>query len=619
MSEHLKSIGFYLPPHPDAHRMTADELVTLTVIRSVSRNGIIHRREDRVHLRPLFGQDYRKPAGWKENEHDEPLPQIEIPPAVHDFCAEIRRNGGHALLIGGFVRDVLINHFHNAGLQSKDIDIEVSGIEAQRLSEIIAVQFGSQNMDLVGASFGVIKVLVEGLDEPLDISITRRESSSGDGHRDFVIKGDPTMSNSEAARRRDLTINTLAYDPAERYYYDPFDGMNDIKNRMIRVTDPQTFVEDPLRVLRVFQFSARFGFSVDNQTQNLCRTMITGGNLTENVVLQPLLDTLPAERVWGELEKLLMKADRPSIGLRLAEHTGLIQRFWPELHTMKGIQQDPDWHPEGDVWEHTLQVVDAAADIAKHAQLPKDDRLVLMLSALLHDAGKPATTEHKEGTWRAHGHEAAGVGPAQAFMQRLKVPVNTQKQVLGLIPDHMSLPQLFNNQLQGYNQDTPMRRLSFRLGRADCTIVMLLHLTAADKRGRNGDGSSVPLGPEQTDGLSALQHWTRETVARLSIGSGAPNPLIKGRDIMTTLGIEQGGVYVGIITDILYYYQLQGSITDVSTAQQTIASLYEQINTYVTNTAQQRRLNENTVWKELAASKNQEGGIEQIIALLGQQ
>ena len=254
-----------------------------------------------------------------------------MPDLAASIIGAIRDAGGRALVVGGWVRDRLM------GRTSKDIDIEVYGLPADSLRAVLAT-FGPVNA--VGESFTVYKVA------DIDVALPRRESKVGRGHKGFEVHGDPTLSPREAARRRDFTINAIAWDPLTDEYLDPFDGRGDIERRTLRAVDPSTFGEDSLRVLRAIQFAARFEFELDEATADLCRSLA--------------LDDLPAERIWGEIEKLLLEAPHPSRGFDLALSLGVIDRLFPELKALVGCPQEPEWHPEGDVWIHTLMVIDQA-------------------------------------------------------------------------------------------------------------------------------------------------------------------------------------------------------------------------------------------------------------------
>ena len=251
-----------------------------------------------------------------------------------------------------------------AGRQPKDLDLEVFGVESARLRALLE-PLG--RVDTVGESFAVHKV------EGIDVSLPRRESKTGRGHKGFTVEGDPALSVEEAARRRDFTVNAISRDPLTGEIVDPFEGRRDLADRRLRVVHRRTFGDDSLRVLRALQFVARFNLTVDEETRVLLRSIP--------------LDDLPSERVWGEVEKLLLIADKPSRGLDLALDLGVVERLWPEMMPLVGCPQDPEWHPEGDVWVHTLMVVDEAR--SRIDGLARGPAAAMMLGALCHDLGKP--------------------------------------------------------------------------------------------------------------------------------------------------------------------------------------------------------------------------------------
>lgn len=307
-----------------------------------------------------------------------------------------------ALIVGGFVRDAMI------GKHPKDADMEIYGISPERLEELLQQIFEGR-VNAVGRAFGVYKIaLGEGLD--FDISIPRRESKTGEGHKGFLINGDPTMSVEEAARRRDFTFNALAGDPLTGEIIDPFGGLDDLRHGILRVTDETRFQDDPLRVYRALQFAARMDLTTDPKTFKLLREMVERGDL----------DELPKERVTEEIKKLVLKSERPSVGFELARELGIIEREYPELYALVQTEQDPEWHPEGTVWTHTMMVMDAAARITRQKErgLAETERLQVILGALVHDLGKPATTKMENGRLRSLGHEEAGVDPAKKLFAR---------------------------------------------------------------------------------------------------------------------------------------------------------------------------------------------------------
>jgi tRNA nucleotidyltransferase (CCA-adding enzyme) len=422
--------------------------------------------------------------------------------------------GGRALIVGGWVRDRLREQ------PSKDIDVEVFGIPQDRLASLLA-PFG--RVEPVGQSFPVYKV------GGMDVALPRRESKAGRGHRGFEVAGDPFMSIEEAARRRDFTVNAIAWDPLTGEYEDPFDGRFDLARRLLRVVDPRTFGDDSLRVLRAIQFAARFEFRLHDDTAELCRRIP--------------LDDLPPERVWGELEKLLLAARRPSIGFALALDLGVIDRILPELKPLVGCAQEPEWHPEGDVWVHTLMVIDKAREL--NGDLDRPRRVTIMLGAICHDLGKPATTALLAGRIRSLNHEEAGVAPTVSVLDRLNIHTidnfDVRAQVIGLTAHHLKPGMLRKAENVG---DGAFRRLAQKVD-----LELLARLARADCLGRTGDFD-----------CSAMD-WFLERARALGVEHRPPAPLLMGRHLLD-LGLSPGP-RVGEILQQVYEKQLDGHITSV--------------------------------------------------------
>jgi tRNA nucleotidyltransferase (CCA-adding enzyme) len=442
---------------------------------------------------------------------------------VHALAAAVRDAGGRALVVGGWVRDRL------RGAPSKDVDVEVFGIPQQRLPELLA-QFG--RVEAVGQSFAVYKLVPEGGDEAIDVSLPRRESKHGRGHKGFVVSGDPSMTVADAARRRDFTINAISWDPLTGTYEDPFEGQSDLRLRLLKAVDPTTFGDDSLRVLRALQFAARFEFGIDEDTAAICRRLP--------------LDDLPAERVWGELEKLLLQAARPSIGFALAREWGVIDRLLPEMAPLAGCEQEPEWHPEGDVWTHTLMVIDQAR--ALNGDLDRPRLITVMLGALCHDLGKPATTAVIDGRIRSLDHEQAGVEPALSLLDRLNVHTidgfDVRTQVAGLVANHLK-PGMFR-QAERVG-DGAFRRLAQKVD-----LELLARVAKADCLGRSGSFD-----------CSAMD-WFLARARELGVEHQPPAPLLLGRHVLT-LGVAPGP-RVGELLKQIYDKQLDGEITTIEAA-----------------------------------------------------
>jgi len=456
-----------------------------------------------------------------------------IPPKVTALAQAIRDAGGRGLLVGGCVRDALM------GGQPKDWDLEVYGIEPARLRRLLD-SFGPVNV--VGEAFTVYK-----LGSDLDVSLPRRERKSGSGHKGFVIEGDPSMSFEAAARRRDFTINSILQDPLTNEVIDPFNGQTDIVSGVLRAVSVRTFPEDSLRVLRAAQFAARFEFRIEPKTVELCRTI----DLTD----------LPAERVWGEMEKLLMEARHPSIGLGWLHALGALDQLFPEIKALIDVPQDPEWHPEGDVFVHTRLAVDRARELIDDLPYPK--QVTVMLATLAHDFGKPSTTEFVDGRTRSRGHEEAGVLPTESFLDRLNIHTlggyDVRSQVVALVRDHLKPGEFFKKQNEV--GDGAFRRLARK-----CELDLLYRVAKADSLGRNSP--DVPR--EKWYGAEA-QEWFIERARELEVLERPPEPLLMGRHLLE-LGLEPGP-RIGEITKAVYEMQLDGRVVTLEDAKNTAKRL----------------------------------------------
>lgn len=438
---------------------------------------------------------------------------------AHRVATAVRAAGGRALCVGGFVRDRLL------GQPSTDLDLEVFGIPEDRLRALLSTL---GRVEPVGQAFPVYKL------GHIDVALPRRESKAGRGHKGFIVQGDPTMTYDEAARRRDFTINAIAWDPLTDQYLDPFDGRADLDQRLLRVVDPVTFGDDSLRVLRALQFAARFELTIDPATADICRAIP--------------LDDLPAERIWGEFEKLLLKAPRPSIGFALARELGVIEQILPEMVPLYDCPQDAEWHPEGNVWIHTLMVIDEARK--RNDDLDRARLATVMLGAVCHDLGKPATTAMIDGRVRSPGHEAAGVPLAEAILDRLNVRTldnfDVRAQVFGLVAEHLR-PSAFHKQKDTVT-DGAFRRLAQKVN-----LELLVRFGRADCHGRGG-----------TFDCSNMD-WFIERARSLGVEHQPPTPILLGRHLIE-LGVTPGPG-MGKILRAVYELQLDGVVTTLDEAR----------------------------------------------------
>ena len=449
---------------------------------------------------------------------------LNLPDDLRAMLDAVRRIG-RPRLVGGGVRDWLL------GLTPKDFDVEVAGVDFESLQRVLA-PFGST--DIVGRSFGVIKLRSRSSGAEYDFSLPRRESKTGAGHRGFAVRPDPMLSDAEAAARRDFTVNAIALDPFTGALIDPHGGQRDLEARVLRHTSG-AFVEDPLRVLRAFQLAARFDFTLAPETRQLCRE------------IAPAFSELPVERVWGEWEKWASKAVKPSRGLAVLEETDWLKHF-PEIAALRGTLQEPEWHPEGDVFTHTQFCIDALVALDEWKSSDATRRRLLTFAVLAHDFGKPSTTvfAEKRGAmrWISPGHEPAGGPLAKDFLRRIGAPLDYDPPVCALVVHHLA-------HHHGNTQFTAasVRRLARKLAPAridDLAVVM-----RADANGR------PPLtSPEIHARINELVAKAHE----LAIADRAPKPIILGRHLIQ-LGLKPGSKFTPLI-DAAFEAQLDGAFAD---------------------------------------------------------
>ena len=456
------------------------------------------------------------------------IPLDHQDPRLVEAARKVAALAPKAMLVGGFVRDSLL------GIASKDADVETYGIEADALEESLKKEFG-EKVETVGKSFGIFKIpLGDGLD--LDVAIPRRESKTGPGHKGFEVEGDPNLDPTEAARRRDFTINAMSAAPASGDIFDPFHGQKDLEEKVLRVVDPSTFVDDPLRVYRGIQFAARFDLTIEPATFELMRLIVGRGDL----------DELSKERITDELKKLLVKAPRPSVGFELMRKLGMIRNYFPELHALIDTPQEYEWHPEGDVWIHTMMVIDEAARIARRDFQTDEERLQVVLGALCHDLGKPSTTKpgEKDGVMRIRslGHEEAGVEPTRSLLSRFSFGEKAGVAAMTCAKEHlkpgMLMRQLSKGELTDETYGNAVRKLLKRIEPMDWKIYVAV--SESDHLGR-GLPDSRPTSYEAGD-------LFRTTVEKI-LASAEHKPLILGRDL-EALGIKAGPLMGRLLNEV---------------------------------------------------------------------
>lgn len=535
---------------------------------------------------------------------------IPLSRSLIDILSILQTRNFTSLLVGGAVRDAML------GEKPKDIDIEVYGIDYPELQRLLLDYLAEQrsccqvnsckgHADFAGQQFAVVKFCdLDG--NQCDFSIPRRENKlSGGLHRDFEIVPDPDMSPKEAALRRDFTWNSMAYDPLRELVYDFFGGVEDLNNRIIRHTSDK-FAEDPLRVLRGMQFAARFGCEGAPETVLLAREMadrFSSGSLV-NSDQGSEHPHIARERICEEFFKFAEKAKYPSKGLEFLRATDWI-RFFPELKAMctdldeqylrtltpelrqlyngEGVPQDPQWHPEGNVWKHTLFVCDGAACIADRENLKGDKRAVLVLAALLHDVGKagidsdglPVTRlREKRGAlhWTSHAHEPVGAVMAERFLISIGIKSSIIKPVIALVGNH-----LVTGAIGADPSDRSIHKLAIRLNKHKTDIETLMLLIEADRSG------CLPVNPDidicsRLIGLEPAQQALLDQARALGISKGPAPAFIEGKDIQKICPNLKPGPIFGQIINRFYKLQISGEITTHQEALARLQSYCEQRN-----------------------------------------
>ena len=449
----------------------------------------------------------QKPANFLDHLPPE-LSQLSL-----DLAHLIQQAGGRLLLVGGCVRDI------HLGSTPKEIDCEIQHIGIDQLKTILATQYTCHE---VGKAFGVLKL--KGL--PAELSLPRTEIKTGSGHKGFSVEVDPTLPFEKSAQRRDFTINAIGLDPLTGELLDPTGGIPDIQNRTLRHIGP-AFKEDPLRVLRAMQFIARFNLKPHSETIRVCQSMS--------------MEDLPPERLLEEWKKLLLQGKDMTAGLTFLKDSGWI-RYFPEIEALIGCEQDPEWHPEGDVWVHTLYCLDAFAK----ERIGEDwEDLVVGFAVLCHDLGKPLTTKiGEDGRIRSPLHEPKGEAPTRSFLFRLTNQVDLHEQVVPLVRRHLTPRTFYKDQAS----DGAIRRLARKVKRID----RLVRVAAADIAGRPPRHDDFPEGP-----------WLLKRAEELQVKDAEPKPIIQGRHLIDH-GLQPGPSFTPILEQC-FDAQLDGQFSELQT------------------------------------------------------
>ncbi len=419
---------------------------------------------------------------------------LTLPKILEDILKELQNIKATPILVGGCVRDFFFD------IPVKDYDIEIFGIDSIETIENSLKKFGS--VKLVGKSFGVLTLKVDGYD--FDFALPRTEEKIGSTHQDFQITTNSKLSFEEAAIRRDFTINAIGYDYFKKEFLDPFDGINDLKNSVLRHINDKTFIEDSLRVYRAVQFCARFNLNLDEKTAILCKTIVKNGEL----------ENLPKERIFEEFKKLFLKSQKPSIGLNLLKELDVLVYF-PQLKALIDCIQDEEYHPEGDVWIHTLMTVDELARILKEQNIEDDYRkLYLFYGILCHDFGKPFCTKEINGKITSYKHESLGIEPTISFLEKLTNEKKFVEIVCSLVKNHLVPFQLY---LADSSQKA-IKRLSLKVNIEDLCLVCLADCLGRDIKDKEKCPKAI--------------NWILQKAKELDIHNEPIKPLIQGRDLL---------------------------------------------------------------------------------------
>ena len=445
---------------------------------------------------------------------------IQISPDLKEAIVLLKKKGATCRLVGGCVRDALL------GQTPTDFDVEVYDLE---LDVIATTLQAIGRTERVGKSFAVVKLWRRGLE--YDFSVPRTESKSGTGHRGFDIHPDITLDKRIALRRRDFTINALLYDPEKKVIIDYYGGQADLENGILRHVS-EAFSEDPLRALRAIQFAGRFGFDLHPDTAELCRRM------------KPEYSTLSSERIWGEWRKWAEKSQKPSKGLIALKDSGWIA-FFPEINALLRLPQDPDWHPEGDVFTHTLHCLDALVEKTDWKGLDESLRGTVVFGTLCHDLGKARQTRFAEKggqlRWISPGHDQDSGWLSERLLKRIGSPIAMAEKVKKLVENHHFL----NSFKDGSPSDSSIRRLSRRIHPA--TTNELLYVMRSDHLGR------PPLISSEQE--KRLADFSRR-IAELAVNDSTPKPILLGRHLIE-IGLEPGREFKKILAQA-YEAQIDG-------------------------------------------------------------
>ena len=460
---------------------------------------------------------------------------ISLCKQVKPILEEIIKNGGRPYLVGGIVRDLVLNK------SLKDTDVEIHKISLEDLERILK-KIGI--VRLVGKQFGVLRI--DHLD--VDWSIPRRDSKGRKPNVEF----DSTMTIEEACKRRDLTMNAMAIDlsfvcqhfmeiekdPKILTIIDPYGGLTDMQKNIMRAVDRHLFTEDPLRFFRVMQFVGRFEMQPDDELNEICRKMVL--NDFEQGI------SISKERIYEEIRKLLLKSVHPSLGFRWLQQIGRLEEIFPELYALTKTPQRSDHHPEGNVFEHTMQALDAAAQFDGYEKVDTgDEKFLIELAMLCHDLGKPQTTDD---LLKSKGHAEAGLAPSKLFLRRFIDSSFLIAAVCKLVKYHI-LPFEF---VKTGVSDKAYKRLAAKLA-PETTLRHLAIIALCDLSGRN------PASPNPVKWRDDVFKPFLERALKAEVANGPEEPFLLGRHLINEIN---PGPQMGELLKMAYEIQIEEGIKD---------------------------------------------------------
>jgi tRNA nucleotidyltransferase (CCA-adding enzyme) len=442
-------------------------------------------------------------------------------------------------LVGGTVRDYLL---YGNSHEEQDIDLVVTGHSYKEIEKKLK-KYGKTNT--VGKSFAVVKFTLGG--QTFDISVPRKDiikDPHSHGHKNFIIEYGPHIKLEEDLKRRDFTCNSIAMRLIDQEVVDPFNGTGAIKEKRIIMTGPETFVDDPLRILRAARFASVHSFAVDPGIY-LC---------SKNVEL----NELSKERITEELFRLLLESPRPSVGLDEYFKLTVLEKLFPSLYALTLTIQDAIFHPEHDeyghhtVWIHTLLALDIAAKLSVTFELDTERTLALLLGVLFHDVGKAATTrwEFKRGRMTVTSilHDSLGVGITESFLSDMRIETRKnfplKQTILNLIKNHHRIYDLYSNR-----DEIGFKAISRLVKDLEEQDFLLLLLDFADRRSREPE-------PGDFEKVDEIVEWYLQKKEQYNINRETIQPIIMGRDLLE-LGVAPG-VQMGVYLKQLYERQLDG-------------------------------------------------------------